>query len=202
MMVAWSCLVTVPLAHVQDAVPVYLHCSEAVRQLPLPCFSADSSEPSQHKQHLLALCQPSKANNTQALDLLPLSEKTNQTKPEKPNQKNSLLVLEFTREEFTRSFRIWTSELCDFWLVAISYPTVPCWNKPALQGQWRSPPFPKMHPGSSCVEGMAPSKVRIWLTVPERATTTSQLQQVSPKVPPTQDHTWKFWDSPFHTGNL
>lgn len=69
----------------------------------------------------------------------------------KPNQtKITLFLFWKTRKEFTISSES-EPQNSDFWLVAISYPIMPCWNKTTLQGQF---------------------------------------QQVSPKMPPTQDH-WK-----------
>lgn len=101
---------------------------------------------------------------------LPLSEKTNQTKPGKPNQNNSLFfVLEDTREEFTRTSECEPqNSLISGWL-PFPTPLCPVNANQHCRASARSPTFPKIHPSSYCVEGMAPSKVRIWLTVLEES---------------------------------
>lgn len=101
---------------------------------------------------------------------LPLSEKTNQTKPGKPNQHNSFFfVLEDTREEFTRTSECEPqNSLISGWL-PFPTPLCPVNANQHCRASARSPTFPKIHLSSYCVEGMAPSKVRIWLTVLEES---------------------------------
>lgn len=84
---------------IQDALPVYLHCSEATRQLSLPYFNADSvtlSLPSPCNPSLGPLQLPhyaSEQNYTQVLDVLVLKWKK-KTQKKKPTPKKPLLVPE------------------------------------------------------------------------------------------------------------
>lgn len=95
-----------------------------------------------------------------------------QTKPNQENQTKTTLfffVLEDTREEFTRTSECEPqNSLISGWL-PVPTPLCPVNTNQHCRASARSPTFPKIHPSSNCVEGMAPSKVRIWLTVLEES---------------------------------
>lgn len=148
---------------------LFMFPAPRLSQLPLPWFNADSSEPSQHKQSISWPSARLPSKTTLRLGS-PCPWVKKQTKPGKPNQNNSFFfVLEDTREEFTRTSECEPqNSLISGWL-PFPTPLCPVNTNQHCRASARSPTFPKIHPSSNCVEGMAPSKVRIWLTVLEES---------------------------------